>query len=244
MSKLEKAVYTVYVFIAIMIGGMGAYCTVTFGDVISSKLMDNEETNEDDLKANGQVINVDSNLCIRNEPSMDAEVDYALYQGMTFKILGKENEWYKIDYNNVIGYVYEEYVDEYDDVPNNPTYEEIESSIILNSLNNMQIPIKVELTAYCNCAICSEEWGSKTAMQTHTRIGVVAAPTEITLGSRLYIPDLKEYKDDCVFDVEDRGGAVQVKDDGTYIIDVWLPTHEEVKEFGRKKSTVFLIQNQ
>jgi 3D (Asp-Asp-Asp) domain-containing protein len=104
------------------------------------------------------------------------------------------------------------------------------------------VAINAELTAYCNCDICSEEWGAQTAMQTHTRVGVVATPKEIPLGSEIYIPDLKGYKDDCMFNVEDRGGAVVVKSDGTYIIDVWLPTHEQVKEFGRKKTTVYLLK--
>lgn len=113
-----------------------------------------------------------------------------------------------------------------------------------NVLNSSQetVAIKAELTAYCNCAICSEAWGSQTAMQTHTRVGVVATPKEIPLGRKIYIPDLKGYKDDCLFNVEDRGGAVVVKSDGTYIIDVWLPTHEQVKEFGRKKTTVYLLK--
>lgn len=104
------------------------------------------------------------------------------------------------------------------------------------------VPIKAELTAYCNCEICSEEWGSETAMMTQTRKGVVAAPKDIPLGSTLYIPELKDYKDDCLFSVEDRGGAVQVKDDGTYIIDVWLSNHDDVIKFGRKKSTVYLVE--
>ena len=79
-------------------------------------------------------------------------------------------------------------------------------------------------------------------MQTHTRVGTIAVPKNIPLGSKIYIPDLKDYKDDGIFDAEDRGGAVKVKSDGTYIIDVWLPTHEQVKEFGRKKTTVYLIK--
>lgn len=107
---------------------------------------------------------------------------------------------------------------------------------------NME-PIKAELTAYCNCEICSEEWGSQTAMMTVTKKGVVAAPEEIPLGSTLYIPALKEYKDDCMFSVEDRGGAVKVKDDGTYIIDVWLSNHDDVIKFGRQKCTVYLIKD-
>ena len=102
-------------------------------------------------------------------------------------------------------------------------------------------PIEAELTAYCNCKICSEAWGSQTAMQTHTRVGIIAVPRDIPLGSKIYIPDLKDYKEDGIFEAEDRGGAVIVKKDGTHIIDIWLKNHEEVKEFGRKKVKVYLI---
>lgn len=111
-----------------------------------------------------------------------------------------------------------------------------EDNIIKNST-----PIDAELTAYCNCKICSEAWGSQTAMQTHTRVGIIAVPKDIPLGSEIYIPALKDYKADGIFQAEDRGGAVVVKNDGTHIIDIWLKNHEEVKEFGRKKVKVYLI---
>lgn len=103
-------------------------------------------------------------------------------------------------------------------------------------------PIKVELTAYCSDEECSGSWGDQTAMGTKVRTGVVAAPSNIELGSKLYIPELEYYKSDGIFDVEDRGGAVKVKEDGTYIIDVWFPTHEETINFGRKKTTVYLME--
>ena len=104
------------------------------------------------------------------------------------------------------------------------------------------IKINAELTAYCNCEECSEEWGDITAMQTKTRVGVVAAPKEIKLGSKIYIPMLKDYTGDGIFSVEDRGSAVKIKDDGTYIIDIWIPNHDEVEKFGRKKCTVYLVK--
>ncbi|WP_206151565.1 3D domain-containing protein [Clostridium sp. SM-530-WT-3G] len=103
-------------------------------------------------------------------------------------------------------------------------------------------PIKVELTAYCSDEECSGSWGNQTAMGTKVRKGVVAAPSNIKLGSKLYIPELEYYKSDGIFDVEDRGGAVKVKEDGTYVIDVWFPTHEETIEFGRKKTIVYLME--
>jgi 3D (Asp-Asp-Asp) domain-containing protein len=102
--------------------------------------------------------------------------------------------------------------------------------------------IKAELTAYSDDPRSSEQWGSQTAMQTHTRLGVIAAPKNIPLGSKMYIPALKNYKSDGMFDVEDRGGAIKVKADGTYVIDVWVQSHEEALEFGRKKTTIYLVE--
>jgi 3D (Asp-Asp-Asp) domain-containing protein len=121
---------------------------------------------------------------------------------------------------------------------NNSNNSTEEDEVIKNSTS-----IEAELTAYCNCKICSEAWGAQTAMQTHTRVGIIAVPKDIPLGSKIYIPDLKDYKEDGIFEAEDRGGAVIVKNDGTHIIDIWLKTHDEVKEFGRKKAKVYLINN-
>ncbi|MFW2490644.1 3D domain-containing protein [Clostridium chromiireducens] len=103
-------------------------------------------------------------------------------------------------------------------------------------------PIKAELTAYSNDPRCSGQWESQTAMQTKTRIGVIAAPSKIPLGSKIYIPELKNYKADGMFDVEDRGGAIKIKKDGTYVIDVWVSTYEEAVKFGRKKTTIYLVE--
>ncbi|WP_315073053.1 SH3 domain-containing protein [uncultured Clostridium sp.] len=211
-------------------------------DTLNSNSSNNKETAVSIAtvtKKYGQVINVESNLCIREEPDLESPADDYLYNGMTFDILEKDDEWYKIKYKDAVGYVKKDYVEEYDEKPPNLTYEEIHNN---KPMFSIPIPIKVELTAYCNCAICSEAWGSETAMQTHTRVGVVAAPKEIPLGSAVFIPELENYKKDGMFKVEDRGGAVVVKNDGTYIIDVWLPNHEQVKEFGRKKALVFLTK--
>jgi 3D (Asp-Asp-Asp) domain-containing protein len=102
-------------------------------------------------------------------------------------------------------------------------------------------PIKAELTAYTNNPKCTGNWGSQTAMQTKTRLGVIAAPSKIPLGSKIYIPELENYKADGMFDVEDRGGAIKIKKDGTYVIDVWVPTYEEAVKFGRKYTTIYLM---
>jgi len=238
LPKLEKYVCAIYICLAIVIGGFSAYFKVILSDAndlskTQGKLVSTALTS----KKHGQVVNIDSNLCIREEPNSDSYISYYLYEGMIFDILEKNNSWYKIKYEDVIGYVNENYIVEYDETPPNPIYDEIQNHSMKNST-----PIEAELTAYCNCAICSEAWGSQTSMQTHTRVGVIAAPKDIPLGSEMYIPELKNYKEDGIFNVEDRGGAVVAKSDGTHIIDVWLPTHEQVKEFGRKRVTVYLMR--
>ena len=57
---------------------------------------------------------------------------------------------------------------------------------------NVGKPIKAELTAYTNDPRCTGQWESQTAMQTKTRVGVIAAPSKIPLGSKIYIPELKK----------------------------------------------------
>lgn len=62
------------------------------------------------LKGNGQVINVSSNLRIRAAATMDSNTIGHLLNGNSFKIIGKEGQWYKINANGVTGFVYSEYV--------------------------------------------------------------------------------------------------------------------------------------
>lgn len=100
--------------------------------------------------------------------------------------------------------------------------------------------ISVELTGYCNCSYCSGGWGSRTAMGTRNRVGVIAMPKEIELGSKVSIPALNWYKSDNTFSVEDRGGAVVKKSNGAYVVDVWFPTHAEALKLGRVKTKAYI----
>lgn len=149
-------------------------------------------------------------------------------------VLGGVSAYFKVRFDEMNS---KSIVQEDNNNNSNNTNDSVEDDLIKTST-----PIEAELTAYCNCKICSEAWGSQTAMQTHTRVGIIAVPKDIPLGSKIYIPDLKDYKEDGIFNAEDRGGAVIVKNDGTHIIDIWLKTHEEVKEFGRKKALVYLLK--
>lgn len=202
-------------------------------EVAKTNLVEATTTEEVELKKHGQVVNIKSHLIVRELPSKDSKCIIRLHNGNTFDILTKVNEWYHIQYKNSIGYVHENYVEEYNETPPYEEYKEPEVTTVA---------IKAELTAYCNCLKCSSSPQHLTAMGTTTRLGVIAAPKTIALGTQVYIPDLTFYKSDGIFSVEDRGGAIKVKADGTHIIDVWFPSHEKALEFGRRQATIYLMK--
>lgn len=94
--------------------------------------------------------------------------------------------------------------------------------------------ITMEASAYCPCEICCGIYasgytadGSKaTAMHT------VATSDDYDFGTLMYIPYF-----DNVFEVEDRGGAIQDNR-----IDIYYDTHEEALIFGRHTIIVYIIR--
>lgn len=91
--------------------------------------------------------------------------------------------------------------------------------------------IKVKVTGYCPCAYCCGEWAYKnpgiTASGTKAKYGTIAAPTSIPFGTQMKI----EGYGDQIFTVEDTGSAVVYRD-GVYVIDMWMPTHEQAYNVG------------
>ncbi len=58
----------------------------------------------------GKVINVSSSLNVRENAGMGYQVIGSLSNGTTVTILGKEGNWYKIEYNGGVGYVSADYI--------------------------------------------------------------------------------------------------------------------------------------
>lgn len=282
MNKFKKYICRGFSSIAIVcaiVGGSYAYTYNNGNNSHEEELYLNSlgtiRAEDDDCKyeKKGIVVNVETILNVRQEPSMDSPVDDTLDNGEIVDIVNEEEGWYEIKQNDTAGYVKSDYVKEHEgeesqelvtvdlesdtkEKESNDSVDETsgnisESDVQTVSLNLEQVEetketnrklINVELTGYCNGEQCSGNWGGITALGTETRVGVVAAPSSISLGSKLYIPDLSYYKEDATFDVEDRGGAVKMKDDGTYIIDVWFPTHEQALEFGRVRTTAYILE--
>ena len=91
--------------------------------------------------------------------------------------------------------------------------------------------ITVKVTGYCPCPRCCGEWAylnpGITASGTVAKYGTIAAPPSIPFGTKMKI----EGYGDMIFTVEDTGSAV-VYEDGIYVIDMWMPTHEQAYAVG------------
>lgn len=92
--------------------GIEGYC---HGDYIKEIREDNTEVvqpDKDTATNKGQVINVTSNLRIRETPSTSSNVLGVMNNNTTFEIIKKEGDWYNISYNNIKGYIHGDYVKE------------------------------------------------------------------------------------------------------------------------------------
>ena len=114
----------------------------------------------------------------------------------------------------------------------NGNREEIEQlEIELEQKKSVGRTITVKVTGYCPCSYCCGEWAylnpGITASGTVAKYGTIAAPPSIPFGTKMKI----EGYGDMIFTVEDTGSAV-VYEDGIYVIDMWMPTHEQAYAVG------------
>ena len=84
------------------------------------------------------------------------------------------------------------------------------------------------VTAYCSCKDCSEQYGTKTSTGTTAIEGrtIAVDPTVIPYGTKVLIKG-------NVYTAEDCGSLIKGKD-----IDIYFESHKDVEAFGRKKLEV------
>ncbi|WP_055070077.1 SH3 domain-containing C40 family peptidase [Clostridium massiliamazoniense] len=97
----------------------GAFYNVTVHETgatgyISANNLQIIENGTDDafnaLNEYGQVVNVSSSVHLRANASLNSSIIGFLQNGNTFKVLGKEGQWFKVDVDGTIGFIYQEYV--------------------------------------------------------------------------------------------------------------------------------------
>lgn len=96
----------------------------------------------------------------------------------------------------------------------------------------------MDVTAYCPCTRCCGKY-ARGITASGKRVSYnggkfVAAPRELAFGTKLLVPG---YARDAVVEVADRGGAI--KGDK---LDVFFPTHEAARKWGRQKLPVWILE--
>lgn len=67
-----------------------------------------------------------------------------------------------------------------------------------------------------------------------------AGPKSIAFGTKIQVKNTGTSRDNIVYKVTDRGGAIVVKPDGTYRFDLLMATKEEAYAFGRRKGKAII----
>ncbi len=99
--------------------------------------------------------------------------------------------------------------------------------------------VQVVATAYCPCSICCAPYsGTSTADGSVPQaLHTLATSRDYAFGTNVYIPYFDGYNNHGLFEVEDRGGAIQGDK-----IDIFFNTHQEALQFGRKILTIYILK--
>ena len=63
-----------------------------------------------DINKEGYIINVSSRVNLRANATMNSEILNKLTNNTKINVLGKQGEWYKVNYDGTVGYIYQEYI--------------------------------------------------------------------------------------------------------------------------------------
>lgn len=94
--------------------------------------------------------------------------------------------------------------------------------------------IDLECTSYTTSTEDCGKTDGITTSGTIAKYGTIAAPPHIDFGTKIII-------DGEQFIVEDRGSAIIQREDGVNVVDIWLPTKEEVVNYGRQQKRGWMI---
>lgn len=69
----------------------------------------NDDSNSNEISTSGKTVKAKTNVTVRNAASKSADAIGTAKEGDSYKVLGTEGEWYKIEYNGQPGYAKAEY---------------------------------------------------------------------------------------------------------------------------------------
>lgn len=102
------------------------------------------------------------------------------------------------------------------------TVQEKEKPKATTSNSNVK-EVNVRVSFYTSLASENGGYAGMNAINGKLALGSISAPKSVPFGSTISIPDMQNYLGITEFTVDDRGGAIYIRDDGTYKLDVYVP---------------------
>ena len=115
---------------------VSGYIHKNYAKILAQGDSDDSNNNTVSSSGKGKVINVSSNLRVRNAPSTNSSVVAYLLAEQTFDILGKSGSFYKIRHSSGIGYVHEDYVQVIGQSGNNSS-NSVDDSTVINEYGKL-----------------------------------------------------------------------------------------------------------
>lgn len=116
------------------------------------------------LSKSGQVVNVSSNVRLRNIPSINSNIIGHLTNGTNLNILGKQGQWYKVSVNGQIGFIYGEYIN-IGNVTNSSTFNSVVNVNRSNNSNSKVNTIKSNSNTILNISKSSKKTNNDSSVK-------------------------------------------------------------------------------
>lgn len=83
--------------------------------------------------------------------------------------------------------------------------------------------VNVRVSFYTSLASENGGYEGMNAISGKLKLGSISAPKSVPFGSKISIAEMQNHLGITEFTVDDRGGAIFIRDDGTYKLDVYVP---------------------
>ncbi len=151
--KVNKKKISMFIISASIIGGINfADKPVYAVENNANKAKVESSTEIKSLK--GQVVNVNTNLNIRESAGTNSSIVGCLVNGERVTIKGKTGDWYNIDYNGKPGYIYKDFVREFNgDSPTKPVEKPSATSSSKGEVVNVSTNLRMRSSASTSASI-------------------------------------------------------------------------------------------
>lgn len=168
-----------------------------------------------------------TNVKLRKTPGGDNYYE-VLDINTTANIIGENDSYYMVKHNGNTGYILKKYFSS-------------KKTVIADTKVQSGDTVTAQFTAYCATDPGCTNYDAM-GNYLNPANNTCAAPACIPFGTKIQVFGTGTYIDGQIFTVTDRGGAIKVKSDGTYIFDILMSNTNECIQFGRRNGYAVIVK--